>query len=115
MKATIYHNPRCSTSRNALAMLREAGVEPEVVEYLKQPPSKTKLKQLLQAAGVSVREAIRDREAVYGELGLDDAKLTDAQLLEAVVANPVLLQRPIVVTEKGVRVCRPVERVREIL
>ena len=113
MKATIYHNPRCSTSRNALQMMREAGVEPQVVEYLKDPPTKAKLKKLLKDAGVSVREAVRDKESAYAELGLEDA--SDDALLEAMVANPVLMQRPIAVTEKGVRVCRPVERVREIL
>jgi arsenate reductase len=111
--ATIYHNPRCSTSRNALELLRAAGVEPRVVEYLKDPPSKAKLKKLITAAGVPVRAAIRDREPVYAELGLDAA--SDDALLDAMVAHPILIQRPIVETELGVRLCRPLESVREIL
>jgi len=113
MKATIYHNPRCSTSRNALEMMREAGVEPEIVEYLKDPPSKSKLKKLLKDAGVSVREAVRDKEAAYAELGLKDA--SDDALLDAMVANPILIQRPIVATELGVRLGRPVETIGEVL
>src|SRR4249919_1788999 len=115
MKATIYHNPRCGTSRNTLEMIREAGVEPQVVEYLKHPPSRTRLKQLLKAAGVSVRDALRSKEAIYAELGLADPKLSDDKLLEAMVDNPILIERPIVETEKGVRLCRPAELVREIL
>jgi arsenate reductase len=113
MDATIYHNPRCSTSRNALEMIRAAGIEPRVVEYLKDPPTKARLKQLLEAAGVSARDAIRDKEAVYAQLGLAGAN--DDALLEAMVANPILIQRPIVETGLGVRVCRPVETVQEIL
>lgn len=115
MNATIYHNPSCSNSRAALALLREVGLEPTVVEYLKTPPSRAQLKKLLRAAGVGVREAIRDKEAVYAELGLDDPKLSDEALLEAMVANPRLIQRPIVQTAKGVRICRPPERALEIL
>jgi arsenate reductase len=115
MKATIYHNPRCSTSRNTLELLREAGVEPAVVEYLKEPPSKAKLKKLIKDAGISVRDAMRRKEAVYAELKLDNAKLTDEQLLDAMVANPILIERPLVVTEKGVRLARPIEKVKEIL
>ena len=115
MAATIYHNPRCSTSRNALALMRAAGIEPTVVEYLKHPPSKARLKQLIRDAGLGVREAMRSREPVYDELGLDDPALGDEALLAAMVANPVLIQRPIVETAKGVRLCRPVESVREIL
>jgi arsenate reductase len=113
MEATIYHNPRCSTSRNALEMMRAAGLEPRVVEYLKDPPTKAKLKKLIKAAGVTVRDAIRAKEPVYAELGLADAG--DEALLDAMVANPILIQRPIVETELGVRVCRPVESVQEIL
>src|SRR5437868_3206724 len=113
MDATIYHNPRCSTSRNALEIIRAAGIEPRVVEYLKDPPSKGRLKQLIRLAGVSVRDAVREREAVYSELGLGDA--SDDALLDAMVAHPILIQRPIVETELGVRMCRPVESVREIL
>ena len=115
MKATIYHNPRCGTSRNTLEMMRAAGVEPTVVEYLKEPPSRTRLKQLLKAAGVSVREAMRSKEPIYAELGLADPKLSDDKLLEAMVENPILIERPIVETAKGVRLCRPADRVREIL
>jgi arsenate reductase len=115
MDATIYHNPRCSTSRKALELMRAAGLEPTVVEYLKDPPSKAKLKKLIKEAGVSVRQAMRSKEAVYAELGLSDPKLTDDQLIEAMVANPILIERPIVETSKGVRVCRPVERVEEII
>ena len=115
MKATIYHNPRCGTSRNTLEMMREAGLEPEVVEYLKQPPSRTRLKQLLKAAGVGVREAMRSKEPIYAELGLADPKLSDDKLLDAMVDNPILIERPIVETAKGVRLCRPADLVREIL
>ena len=115
MKATIYHNPRCGTSRNTLEMMREAGVEPQVVEYLKHPPSRTRLKQLLKAAGVSVRDALRSKEAIYAELGLADPKLSDDKLLEAMVDNPILIERPIVETAKGVRLCRPAELVKQIL
>jgi arsenate reductase len=113
MEATIYHNPRCSTSRKALDMLRAAGLEPRVVEYLKDPPTKARLKKLIKAAGVPVREAIRDKEPVYAQLGLDGA--SDEALLDAMVANPILIQRPIVETELGVRVCRPLETVQDIL
>ena len=115
MKAIIYHNPRCGTSRNTLEMMREAGVEPQVVEYLKEPPSRTRLKQLLRAAGVSVRGAMRSKEPLYAELGLADPKLSDDKLLAAMVENPILIERPIVETAKGVRLCRPAELVREIL
>jgi len=115
MKATIYHNPRCSTSRKVLDAMREAGVEPTVVEYLKDTPSKAKLKKLIKDAGVPVREAMRRKESVYAELGLGDAKLSDEALLDAMVANPILIERPIVETAKGVRVCRPPELVQEIL
>ena len=115
MEATIYHNPRCGTSRNTLEMMRAAGVEPKVVEYLKHPPSRARLKQLLKAAGVSVRDALRSKEVIYAELGLADPKLSDDKLLEAMVDNPILIERPIVETAKGVRLCRPAELVREIL
>jgi len=115
MEATIYHNPSCSTSRNALALMRESGVEPKVVEYLKLPPSRTQLAKLVKAAGLRVRDVIRRKEPLYAELGLDDPSLTDTQLLDAMVANPRLIERPIVVTDKGVRLCRPIERVHEVL
>jgi arsenate reductase len=115
MKATIYHNPRCSTSRKTLDLMRGEGVEPTVVEYLKYPPSKTRLKKLIADAGLTVRDAMRQKEAVYAELKLENPKLSDEQLLDAMVANPILIERPIVVTEKGVRLARPIEKVKEIL
>lgn len=115
MDITIYHNARCGTSRNTLAALREAGHEPQVVDYLKSPPSREQLREMIAAAGLSVREAIRSKEAVYTELGLDQAGVDDEALLDAMVANPILINRPFVVTPKGVRLCRPVERVQEIL
>ena len=110
---TIYHNPRCSTSRNTLQRLREQGHEPEIIEYLKTPPSRVELAKLISDAGLTAREAIRSKETLYSELKLDDA--TDEQLLDAMAQNPILINRPIVVTEKGTRLCRPVEAVDEIL
>ena len=115
MKATIYHNPRCSTSRKVLEAMRDSGLEPTVVEYLKNPPSKAKLKKLIKDAGVTVRGAMRSKEPLFRELGLGDPKLPDERLLDAMVENPILIERPIVATEKGVRVCRPPESVQEIL
>ncbi|GAB3414161.1 arsenate reductase (glutaredoxin) [Massilia agilis] len=115
MSTTIYHNPRCSNSRNALALLRENGIEPDVVDYLANPPSRDALRDLIARAGLSVRDAIRSKEAVYAELGLDDPTLSDEALLDAMVKHPVLINRPFVVTPKGVRLCRPPELVREIL
>jgi arsenate reductase (glutaredoxin) len=115
MDATIYHNPRCSNSRNALALLREQGIEPHVVDYLANPPAREQLRDLIAKAGLTVREAMRTKEAVYDELGLGDAGLPDDALLDAMVANPVLINRPFVVTPKGVRLCRPPELVREII
>ena len=115
MNAVIYHNPRCSSSRNALAMLREAGIEPEVVEYLKDPPTRERLAELIAGAGLQVRDAIRSKEAAYAELGLDDPMLDDDALLDAMVREPILIQRPFVQTARGIRLGRPVELVREIL
>lgn len=115
MHAVIYHNPRCSTSRNALALIREAGIEPDVVEYLRNPPTRERLAELIAGAGLTVRDAIRDKEAVYAELGLDDPMLDDAALLSAMVGHPILIQRPFVQTALGIRMARPLERVREIL
>jgi arsenate reductase len=112
---TIYHNPACGTSRNTLAMIRDAGIEPRVVEYLKTPPSRSELAAMIKAAGLTVREAIRDKGTPYHELGLDDPKLSDTALLDAMVAHPILINRPIVVTPKGTRLCRPAEKVLEIL
>jgi len=115
MDITIYHNPRCSTSRNALAAIRAAGHEPRIVEYLAAPLSREELLGLLAAAGLSPREAIRSKEALYGELGLDAPGTGDAQLVEAMLAHPVLLNRPFVATPKGVRLCRPLEKLDEVL
>jgi arsenate reductase len=115
MDITIYHNARCGTSRNTLAAIRETGIEPRVVDYLVTPPSREELRQMIAAAGLTVREAMRAKEAVYAELNLDDAGLSDQALLEAMVAHPILINRPFVVTPNGVRLCRPMERVREIL
>ncbi|UGQ47314.1 arsenate reductase (glutaredoxin) [Massilia endophytica] len=115
MGVTIYHNNACSNSRGALALLREAGIEPEIVDYLVTPPSKAKLKELVAKAGLTARDAMRTKDALYAELGLEDASLSEEQLLEAMVANPKLINRPFVVTPKGVRLCRPPETVKEIL
>ena len=112
---TIYHNPKCSTSRNTLALLRERGLEPDVIEYLKTPPDHATLTRLVADSGQSAAEFLRSKETLYTELGLDAPGVTDAQRLAAAIAHPQLLQRPIVVTPRGVRVCRPVERVLEIL
>ena len=115
MGVTIYHNPGCSTSRQTLAIIREAGIEPVIIEYLKTPPTRDELKRMLQAMGETPRDAIRRKETLYGELGLDDPALSEDQLIEAMLDNPRLIERPIVVTERGTRLCRPAERVREIL
>jgi arsenate reductase len=113
--STIYHNPACGTSRNALALMRHAGANPRVVDYLQQPPERERLEQLLRDAGVTVRAAIRTKEPVYASLRLDDPGLSDGQLLEAMLAHPVLIQRPIVETGRGVRICRPSEQVLDLL
>ncbi|MEE7501973.1 arsenate reductase (glutaredoxin) [Methylobacterium sp. C33D] len=111
----IYHNPDCGTSRNTLAMIRNAGIEPHVVEYLKTPPARALLLQLLDRAGLSVRDVIREKGTPYAALNLGDPGLTDGQLLDAVAAHPILLNRPLVVTPKGVRLCRPSEAVLDLL
>ncbi|KMO37014.1 arsenate reductase (glutaredoxin) [Methylobacterium ajmalii] len=111
----VYHNPACGTSRNTLAMIRNAGVEPHVVEYLKTPPNRALIRQLLARAGLSVREVLREKGTPYAELDLADLALTDEQLLDAVEAHPVLLNRPLVVSPKGVRLCRPSEAVLDLL
>ena len=113
--ATIYHNPKCGTSRNTLALIRNAGIEPTVVPYLETPPSRQALVRLIAASGLPVREVLRSKEAVCAELGLDDPARTDDELIDAMVAHPVLINRPIVVTELGTRLCRPSERVLDIL
>jgi arsenate reductase len=115
MSVTIYHNPACGTSRNTLAMIRASGEEPEVIEYLTAPPSRARLGELIAAAGLTVREAIRRKGTPYGELGLDDPALTDDQLLDAMLAHPILINRPFVVAPRGVRLCRPSELVLELL
>ncbi|MGY2049141.1 arsenate reductase (glutaredoxin) [Methylobacterium sp. JK268] len=115
MDVVIYHNPACGTSRNTLAMIRNAGVEPHVVEYLKTPPSRALIKQMLARAGLSVRDVLREKGTPYAELGLRDPALTDEQLLDAIEAQPILLNRPLVVTPKGVRLCRPSEAVLDLL
>lgn len=113
MAATIYHNPKCSTSRKTLQHLRDAGVEPTIVKYLEQPPTRAELEKLISEAGIEVSAAVRKRESLYKELDLAGA--TDDQLLDAMVANPILIERPFVVTDKGTRLTRPVESVDEIL
>ena len=113
MSARIYHNPKCSTSRKTLDLLRDNGIEPEVVQYLKTPPTRAELAAMIGAAGIDVRAAVRKRESLYAELGLDDA--TDDQLLDAMAEHPILIERPWVVTDKGTRLARPIENVLEIL
>jgi arsenate reductase len=115
MTITIYHNPDCGTSRNTLAMIRQSGEEPEIIEYLKTPPTRDKLVELIDRAGLSVRGALRQKDTPYDALGLGDAALTDAQLLDTMLAHPILINRPFVVTPKGTRLCRPSEVVLEIL
>jgi arsenate reductase len=115
MDVTIYHNPACGTSRNTLSLIRNAGVEPTVVEYLKTPPSRDELHDLIAKAGLSVRQAIRKKGTPYAELGLGNPDLTDEQLLDAMMAHPILINRPFVVTPEGVRLCRPSEVVLDIL
>ena len=112
-ETVIYHNPRCSTSRKTLDLLRDNGFEPTVVEYLKTPPSRSELVKMIRAAGIDVRTAIRKRESLYDELDLANA--TDDQLLDAMVEHPILIERPFVVTPKGTRLARPIDAVREIL
>lgn len=115
MTVTIYHNPACGTSRNTLAMIRQSGVEPTIVEYLKTPPSRGTLKQLIAAMGIPVRGLLREKGTPYHELGLGDPKWSDDELIDAMLAHPVLINRPIVVTDKGVRLCRPSEVVIDLL
>ena len=112
-ESVIYHNPRCSTSRKTLDLLRDNGFEPTVVEYLKTPPSRSELVKMIRDAGIDVRTAIRKRESLYDELDLANA--TDDQLLDAMVEHPILIERPFVVTPKGTRLARPIDAVREIL
>ena len=112
---TIFHNPACGTSRNTLALIRNSGVEPEVIEYLKTPPSRETLKTLIQAMGISARELLRRKGTPYDELQLDDPKWSDDELLDAMLAHPILINRPIVVTPRGTKLCRPSELVLDLL
>ena len=111
----VYHNPNCGTSRNVLGLLRERGIEPEVIEYLKQPPSRATIQDLARRSGVGVRGLLRQKGTPYDELGLGDPSLTDEQLLDAIVEHPILMNRPIVVTADAVKLCRPSETVLELL
>jgi arsenate reductase len=115
MDAIIYHNPDCGTSRNTLAMIRNAGIEPTVIEYLRNPPSRDRLVTMIADAGLTVRQAIREKGTPYTELGLDNISLTDDQLLDAMLENPILINRPFVMTPLGTRLARPSEVVLEIL
>lgn len=115
MTVTIYHNPACGTSRSTLELIRNAGIEPRVIEYLKTPPDRKTLKALIKAMGVPARSVMRAKEKLFVELGLGDATLSEADLIAAMAAHPILIERPIVVTDKGVRLCRPAEVVRDIL
>ena len=112
---TIYHNPACGTSRNALALIRNSGAEPEVIEYLKTPPGKERLQQLIEAMGAGARALLRQKGTPYDELGLGDPKWTDAELVDFMVQHPILMNRPVVVTPLGTRLCRPSEIVLDIL
>ena len=115
MSVTIYHHPSCGTSRNALAMIRQSGEAPEVIEYLKNPPDRARLIELIEAMGISVRGLLREKGTPYAELGLADPKWSDDQLLDFMLAHPILINRPIVVTAKGARLCRPSEAVLDLL
>ena len=112
---TIYHNPACTTSRKVLGMIRDAGLEPHVIEYLKTPPTRPELVDLLKRMGLTPRELLRRRGTPYQELGLDDPAKTDDDLIDAILAHPILMERPVVVGPRGVRLCRPAERVHEAL
>jgi arsenate reductase len=115
MTVTIYHNPDCGTSRNTLAMIRQSGEDPVIIEYLKTPPTRAQLKDLIAAMGISARALLREKGTPYAELGLADPKWTADELLDLMMAYPILINRPIVVTPKGVRLCRPSEAVLDIL
>jgi len=115
MDVIIYHNPQCGTSRNTLGLIRNAGIEPHIVEYLKAPPTRLLLRQIIARMGLSVRDVIRQKGTPFQELGLDDPALSEDQLLDAMVAHPILINRPIVVTPLGVRLCRPSEAVLDLL
>ncbi len=114
-EVVIYHNPSCTTSRKVLGMIRDAGVEPRVVEYLKTPPTRQELLELLRRMGMTPRQLLRRRGTPYDALGLDDKSLSDEALIDAIVAHPILMERPVVVGRRAVRLCRPAERVHEVL
>lgn len=115
MTVTIYHNPACGTSRNTLAMIRQSGEDPHVIEYLKTPPARDELIRLIKAMGITPRELLREKGTPYAELGLGDPSLTDDALIDAMMAHPILINRPVVVTEKGAALCRPSEKVLSLL
>lgn len=115
MSITIYHNPKCGTSRNTLALIRNSGAEPTIIDYLATPPSRTDLRAMIQKAGLTVRQALREKGTPYLEMGLDDPTLSDDTLLDAMLATPILINRPFVITPLGVRLCRPSELVLDIL
>ena len=115
MTVTIYHNPSCGTSRNTLAMIRQSGEEPVIVEYLKRPPDRARLRALADAMGTTIRGLLREKGTPYAELGLGEPARTDDELLDAILAHPILIQRPIVETAKGTRICRPSELVLDLL
>jgi arsenate reductase len=115
MSVTIYHNPACGTSRNTLAMIRQSGEEPEVIEYLKTPPSRARLRELIGAMAIPVRALLREKGTPYAELGLADPKWSDDELIDFMLEHPILINRPIVVTPKGTRLCRPSEAVLDLL
>ena len=115
MTVTIYHNPDCGTSRNTLAIIKQSGIEPTVIEYLKDPPTRARLTELIAAMQIPVRALLREKGTPYAELGLADLKLTDDQLIDFMLDHPILINRPIVVTPKGVRLCRPSETVLDLL
>ncbi len=115
MHAKIYHNPACGTSRNTLALIRNTGIEPEIIDYLQTPPSRDELLKMIRAAGLTIREAIREKGTPYAELGLDNPELSDDALLDAMLNTPILINRPFVVTDLGTRLTRPSERVLDIL
>jgi arsenate reductase (glutaredoxin) len=111
----IFHNPKCETSRNTLALIRNAGIEPTIIEYLQKPPSREQLVEMIKAAGIAVRGALREKGTPFAELGLGDPNLSDSRILDAMLAHPVLINRPFVITERGTRLCRPSEVVLDIL
>jgi arsenate reductase len=115
MRVTIYHNPKCGTSRNTLALIREAGIEPEIVEYLKTLPGRDRLVELISKMGIPVRDLLRQRGTPHDELGLGDDKWSDDELIDFMIEHPILMNRPVVVTDKGAALCRPPDRVKDLL